>query len=326
MQGKDLSEQSGQDQSSVGIDVCESWLDIHILPSDEAFRVPNTPQGHRQLKRRLAAYRVGRIVIEATGKWHRQIHRSLHADGYQVAVINPLRARLLAQAIGVLAKTDRLDARVLAFFAASLAPVARAPAPEELEALQELVQARDSAVDERTAIKNQRCVAGTAFLRRQLDQRCRHLDADIKALEAEIARRIKADETLARRYDILLSIPGIGPLVAATLLTRLPELGHLAAKEVTLLVGLAPIADDSGKRTGERHIKGGRPAPRRALYLAALVASRANPDMKTFYQRLRAVGKDAKPALIAVARKLLLLANALISQNRLWLPVQPNHA
>lgn len=243
-----------------------------------------------------------------------------------MAVINPLRARLFAEAMGLLAKTDRLDARLLALFAASLAPAAREPAPEALEALQELIQARESAVAERTALKNQRCAATTAFLRRQLDRRSRRLGADIQALESEIARRIKADETLTRRYMILLSIPGVGPVVAATLLARLAELGRLSAKEITLLTGLAPIADDSGNRQGERHIKGGRAGVRRPLYLAALTASRANPDMKAFYQRLLGAGKVAKVALIAVARKLLLLANTLISENRPWQPVAPNHA
>lgn len=324
MQGKELSEQQALEQSSVGIDVCEAWLDVHILPGGVAFRVANTPQGHRQIKRRLKALQVRSVVIEATGKWHRPVHRSLHAGGYAVALVNPLRARLFAEALGVLAKTDCVDARILALFAEHLAPAAKEPAAEELEALQELVQARDSAVAEATALKNQRAAAATAFLRKQLDRRCRRLQADIDALEAEALRRIQADTSLARRYAILLSIPGVGPLIAASLLARMPELGHLAAKEVTLLAGLAPIADDSGNRTGHRHIKGGRPAPRRSLYLAALVASRANPAMKPFYQRLRAAGMDAKPALIAVARKLVILANTLLSQNRPWQTVAPN--
>lgn len=325
MQGKELSEQQAHEHS-VGIDVCEAWLDTHILPSGDAFRIANTPQGHRQLKRRLEACRVGCVAIEATGKWHRQIHRSLHASGYAVAVVNPLRVRLFAEALGVLAKTDRVDARILALFAEHLAPAAKEPAAEELEALQELVQARDSAVAEATALKNQGAAAATVFLRKQLDRRSKRLQADIDALAAEIARRIEADAALARRYAILLSIPGIGPLVAASLLARMPELGHLAAKQVSLLAGLAPIADDSGNRSGHRHIKGGRPAPRRSLYLAALVASRANAGMKTFYQRLRAAGMHAKPALIAVARKLVILANTLLTENRLWQPIAPNHA
>jgi transposase len=284
------------------------------------------PQGHRQLKRRLRVYRVKCIAIEATGKWHRQVHRSLHAAGYAVAVVNPLRVRLFAEAIGVLAKTDRLDARILALFADQLAPATKEPAAKEIEALQELVQARDSAVAEAIALGNQRRAATTAFLRKQIERRCKRLQADIDALAAEIARRIEADDTLACRYAILISIPGVGPLVAASLLARLPELGRLDAKEITLLAGLAPIADDSGNRSGHRHIKGGRPAPRRSLYLAALVASRANPAMKAFYQRLCAAGMEAKPALIAVARKLVILANTLLKENRPWLPLAPNHA
>jgi transposase len=321
-----MSEQETRGESYVGIDVCESWLDVHILPAAKSFRVANTAQGHRQLKRRLKPHEAALIAIEATGKWHRPLHRSLYASGYQVAVVNPLRARLFAEAIGLLAKTDRLDARMLALFAANLAPPARPPAPAAIEELKELVQARNSAVGERTALKNQLASAETAFLRRQLKRRISRIATDIRALEREIRGRVGAEESLARRYAILLSIPGVGPVVAATLLARLDELGRVTAKQIAMLAGLAPVADDSGKRQGERVIRCGRTAARCVLYLAALTATRSNPALKAFYARLIAAGKAPKVVLAAVARKLLVLANALIAQNRLWQPLAPNHA
>lgn len=326
MQGKDLSEPEPQSQSYVGIDVCESWLDVHILPAGDAFRLANTAQGHARLIRRLKTVAVALVAIEATGKWHRPVHRALHAGGYGVAIVNPLRARLFAEAIGLLAKTDQLDARMLALFAANLAPAAKPPTPALVETLQELVQARDSAVGEQTALKNQRASAQAPFLRRHLEQRICRIAADIQALERETLSLVQAEPALARRYAILLSVPGIGPVVAATLLARLTELGQIADKPIAMLAGLAPLADQSGKREGERLIRGGRGAVRAALYLAAVTAARCNPDMKTFYQRLIAAGKAPKSALIAVARKLLLLANTLVSQNRSWQPTPPHCA
>jgi transposase len=318
MQGKDVSERGDRCEFYVGIDVCESWLDVHVLPAGAWFRVANTASGHRQLKRRLKTWHVALIVIEATGKWHRQLHRSLHASGYAAAVVNPLRARLFAEALGVLAKTDRLDARMLALFAASMTPAARPPVPAAVEALKELVQARESAVAEATALKNQRASAETAFLRHHLAKRIARLAKDIAALEAEIARRIEADESLARRGAILTSIPGVGPVVASTLVARLGELGDCSDKEIAMLAGLAPLADQSGRREGERTIRGGRAAVRRVLYLAAVSAIRHNPTMATFYRRLIAAGKAKKVAMVGVARKLLVLANALVGQDRCW--------
>ena len=326
MQGKESSEQKPSGKSYVGIDVCQDWLDIHVLPAEIGFRVPNTDQGHRLLKRRLDGHDVALITIEATGKWHRQLHRSLYASGYRVAVVNPLRARLFAEAIGLLAKTDQLDARMLAVFAMSMTPAARPPAPEHLDTLKELVQARDSAVDEQTALKNQLASAETVFLRRQLVRRLARIAKDVKSLEAEIVRLIKADESLAHRYAILLSVPGFGSIVVATLLVGLAELGSCDHKQIAMLAGLAPIADQSGKRDGRRFIHGGRAAVRRVLYLAALSAVRYNRDMKTQYERLIAAGKLKKVALVALARKLVVLANILVREDRLWQITPPSNA
>jgi transposase len=326
MQGKEASEQETKTKSSVGVDVSKDWLDVHVLPTDEQLRVPNTCAGIRQLKRWLMRRDPALIVVEATGKWHRPLRRSLDAAAIPVAVIDPFRVRMFAKAQGVLAKTDRLDARVLAQFAAVMAPPVRAPEPEALEQLRELVVARASAVEQQTALKNQRSAATVKFLQRQLNRRIERADKDIEALDAAILKRIEVDEHLARRYAILISIAGIGFVAAATLLACLPELGKSTVKQIAMLAGLAPIADQSGKREGVRVIWGGRANVRRILYLAALSATRFNLDMKAFYLRLIAAGKPPKLAIIAVARKLAILANTLISQDRIWLPQSPKHA
>jgi transposase len=254
------------------------------------------------------------------------LRRSLDASAIPVAVVDPFRVRMFAKAQGILAKTDRLDARVLALFAAVMAPAVRAAEPQMLEELRELVVARASAVDQQTALKNQRSAATVKFLQRQLDRRIERGDQDIAALDTAILERINVDDGLARRYAILTSIAGIGFVVAATLLASLPELGSSTVKQIAMLAGLAPIADQSGKREGVRVVWGGRANVRRILYLAALTATRFNVNMKAFYQRMIAAGKPPKLAIIAIARKLAVLANTLISQNRMWLPVAPKHA
>jgi transposase len=326
MQGKVLSEQEAKTKSNVGIDVSKSWLDVHVLPSGDTLRVANTQEGIRRLKRWLVRFELALVVIEATGKWHRHLHRSLHASAIPVAVVDPFRVRMFAKAQGVFAKTDRLDARVLAQFAAVMAPAVRPPAPELMQELAELVQARDSAVVEETALKNQLSAATGTFLKRQLKRRLERLAKDIATLADEIRRRIEAEEGLARRYAILTSIIGFGPAVAATLIACLAELGTCSRRQIAMLAGLAPVADESGERQGVRVIWGGRPGVRRILYLAAVSAARHDPGMKAFFSRLTANGKPVKAALIAVARKLVVLANVLITENRLYASQAPEYA
>ena len=326
MQGQEALKQETKVKSSVGIDVCKSWLDAHVVPAGASLRVPNTALGIRKLKRWLGQFDVALVVVEATGKWHRVVRRSLHASGIVVSVVDPLRVRLFAKAQGILAKTDRLDARVLALFAALMAPPVRPPAPTAMEELGELVAARESAVAEETMLKNQLAAAETAFLRRQLTRRIKRIGKDIEALEGEIRKRIQADEGLARRYAILVSIPGFGPVVATTLIACLAELGACTAKQIGSLAGLAPIANDSGEHKGIRVIAGGRSGVRNVLYLAALTASRYNADLRAFYERHIAAKKPPKVILTAIARKLAVLANTLVAQDRLWLPQPPQPA
>ena len=326
MQGKESSERETKAKSNVGIDVSKSWLDVHVLSSGDTLRVPNTREGIRKLKRWLMRFDLALVAVEATGKWHRPLQRSLHASAIPVAVVDPFRVRMFAKAQGILAKTDRLDARVLAQFAAVMAPAVRAPAPEVMNELAELVHAREAAVTEETSLKNQLSAATGGFLRRQLKRRIERIAKDITALAQEILRRIEADEALARRHAILTSIVGFGPTVAATLIACLAELGSGSRRQIAMLAGLAPVADEPGERQGLRVVWGGRPGIRRILYLAAISAARHDPGMKDFFDRLTANGKAAKVAIIAVARKLIVLANTLIAENRLYTAQPPKYA
>jgi transposase len=323
MQGKVSLEQSAATRVYVGVDVCKGWLDVYVHPIGHAFRVHNTRDGLKQLKRRLANLSVALIVMEATGKFHREAHRNLHAAGFAIAVVNPLRSRLFAKATGQLAKTDKVDARMLALLAAMLEPRTKPPPKEILENLQEIVRGREAFVAQRTALRNQLGTAQTACLKREIKRQLKAIQGVIDRLETEIERSIAADPALARRVAILTSIPGIGSLTAVAILVNFPEIGSCTAKQSAMIAGLAPIADDSGDRTGQRHIKGGRASLRTGIYMAALAAASANASLRAFYDRLLAKGKERKLALAAIMRKLIILANTLIREDRLWQPTHP---
>jgi transposase len=318
MQGKEVTKTSVEGQGTAGIDVCKDWLDAHIHPAGVALRVANDKSGIRTLKAKFAKYGVELTVMEATGKWHRAAHRSLHQAGFSVAVVNPYRSREFAGALGQLAKTDKIDARTLALYGAALKPDATLPSPTALAELSELVVARSAAKEERTALSNRQGAAESKFLIKELKRRGEEIDDHIKNLDTEIDARIKADKDLARRYEILISIPGVGPVTASLLIAALSELGSLNAKQISSLAGLAPMNWDSGTMRGQRHIAGGRAHVRKALYMAAVAAARFNPALKIVYERLRNAGKKPKLALIAIARKLVILANTLIAEDRLW--------
>lgn len=323
MQGKVSPEPNAQARVYVGIDTCKAWLDVYVHPIGLAFRVPNSREGLKQLKRRLAGLAVVLIVMEATAKLHREAQRNLNDSGYAVAVVNPLRSRRFAEALGQLAKTDTVDARMLALMGAMLEPKAKPPAPETIETFQELVRGREAFVQERTALINRLGEAKATFLKQQIRRQIKTIEAAIERLQKEILRIVKADPGLARRYEILLSIKGIGPVTAVAILANFPEIGTCNAKQTAMLAGLAPIANDSGDRAGTRSIKGGRAELRTGIYMAAVSAASSNPGLRAFYDRLLAAGKLPKVALTAVMRKLIVLANTLIREDRLW---KPTHA
>jgi len=321
MQGKKLLGQSAE-RVYVGIDVCKDRLDVYLHPIGQEVSVANTIDGLRKLKRVLQKHDVALVVVEATAKYHWLAHRVLGAAGFRVAQVNPLRTRLYAQVRGQLAKTDKIDARTLAIFGETMSPEARPPAPEAMADLHEIVRARQEISDDLVVLKNRRGAAQCDFLKREIGRAIKSLQAHEERLEVEIKRRIERDPALKRRYQILTSIPGIGSAIAAVLLIGLSELGTSSGKSMSLLVGVAPIAADSGETIGVRHIRGGRGYVRRALYMAALTAVAWNHDLKTFYKRLLKT-KEKKVALTAVIRKLVVLANTLVKEDRPWQPIRP---
>jgi transposase len=324
MQGKVLPATDALASVYVGIDVCKEWLDVYVDDVGRVLRVSNDRQGLSRLKRVLSKLAVALVVMEATSRYHRAAHRSLHAGGLPVAVVNPKRARQFAQATGTLAKTDSIDARMLAAMGRCLNPAETPPPSLVVEAMQELVNARTAAIAERTALSNRHAVASIGWLRSELAGRIRASDRHIERLDQHIAAIIAGDPVLARRYEILISIPGIGPATAAALTAGMHELGTLSGKQAALLAGVAPIACDSAERRGHRAISGGRSPVRNALYMAALSAARYNPDLAVVAQRLRRAGKAPKVALVAIMRKLIVLANALIMADRTWTQTAPH--
>jgi len=320
MQGKVMTEISASTESAVGIDVCKAWLDVHILPANTVLRVANTSKGFKELMAAFKGLRIRIVAIEFTGKLHRAVHRVLHEAGWPVAVVNPLRARLFAESLGELAKTDQVDARLLAMFGEMAKLAVTPPRPELLENLQEIVRAREAAVAARVALQNQLGTTALPFVRRQITRQIKAAELAITALQAEALTLVKADAALARRFEVLDSMPGIGAVTAIGMLANMPELGSLEAKQAAMLAGLAPVAQDSGKRRGPRHIRGGRQQVRNGLYMAAQSAARFNHDLKAFYDRLVDAGKLKKVAITAVMRKMVVLANTLLKDDRLWSP------
>lgn len=323
MQGKVESERCASTYNDAGIDVCKAWLDVHILPADVAERFPNTKQGHAQLVLLLKRHEVRRVVLESTGKYHRSVHVRLHEAGWHVAVVNPLRARLFAEAIGSLAKTDKVDARVLAVMAATIGPGTTPPLPENLEKLREIARSREAATAAKTALVNQLESASIEVVRRQIKRQIATTASAIKELVAAAVAAIKLDPAFRRRFEILTSVPGIGDVTAVCLIANMPELGQIDEKQAGMLAGLAPIARESGQAVGKRHIRGGRAFVRTGTYMAALSAIVHNPPLSAFYDRLVGAGKPKKLAIAAVMRKLIVLANALLKEDRCWSILAP---
>ena len=261
--------------------------------------------------------------MEATGRYHRKVHQCLHDRGFEVVLVNPLRARRFAEATGHLAKTDRVDALMLARLGTMLGDL-EPVAPQEafLSRLEDLLVARAKHVDARTMLRQVAVEVdgeGETVTRATIAD----LDDRIAGLDAAIEAMISSDPEQALRYSILTSIPGVGPVTAAALLCWMPELGSLDHRQAAALIGVAPFADDSGQHHGARHVRGGRRRPRDLLFMAATTAARFNGDLKIVFERLKAAGKAHKVAIVAVMRKLIVLANTLLREQRCWLPEAP---
>lgn len=310
-----------------GIDISKDWLDVGRFPEAPGARFANTAAGHAALLAWLGGIEAeeggpgeeGRIVFEATGAYHRGLVRALEEAGRRYCKVNPRRARRFAQAAGRLAKTDRIDALMLARMGQVLELAPEAPRGEMQGEINALSSARLALVKDRNAVAARRAATGHALVLGQLDRRQAAIEADIAELDAALAA-LEADAGLRARAEVLVSIPGLGVVSAATILAGIPELGSMGGKQAAALAGLAPVTRSSGRRQGHAFIGGGRANLRRALYMPALVAARFNPDLSATYERLVAAGKPKKLALVAVMRKLLVLANALLRDGRKWTP------
>lgn len=303
---------------TAGLDVSKDFLDLATFPAGEARRVPNTPDGHAALIDHLAGVRL--VVAEATGGYEAAVVAALQAAGVSVAVVNPRQARDFARVIGRQAKTDRVDAAVLAAFAARIDPPPTPPADPDRQALAAVLARRRQLIDMRTMEANRLRPGTPPAIRRQIDDHLAWLDERIAAADRELAAAIRRSPAWRAEDDLLRSIPGIGPVVSRTLIADLPELGTGSADRLVGLAGLAPFAADSGTRSGPRRIRGGRATVRRALYLAALTAARVDGPLADFAAHLRGKGKAVKVVLVAVARRLLVIAHAVVRDGRPWEP------
>lgn len=301
----------------VGIDVAKAHLDVYLLPTDQATRYPNSAAGIARLVKMLRSKRPALVVLEATGRLEMPAASALGAAGMPVAIVNPRHVREYARATGELAKTDALDARVIATYGRDLNPEAR-PVPDKksLE-LQGLLARRRQLVEMLTAEKNRLDRAHPAA-RRDVRDHIEWLHNRLKRVDSGLHNLIKASPAWRQRDALLQSVPGVGPIVSRTLLIELPELGTIAHKSISKLVGVAPLNRDSGTQRGTRRIWGGRPQVRCALYMASLAAIRTNPVIRAHYPKLRSEGKKPKVAQVACMRKLLVILNAIAQSGTRW--------
>jgi transposase len=305
----------------IGVDVSKAKLDLAVLPGEQAWSVSNTEEGIRELIARIRQLGTPKIVLmEASGGFERRPLALLAADGLPVVAINPRNARDFAKSIGLLAKTDRVDAKALALFAQKIQPPCRPLPDAQTRALQDLVVRRRQMVDMLTAEQSRLAIADNPRVRRELSQHITWLKKRIHIADHDLDQTIKNTPAWQPKADLLKTVPGVGPVTSSTLLALLPELGTLSHKQIAALAGLAPFARDSGTMQGRRCIWGGRAAVRGVLYMATLTATRFNPTIRAFYQRLCRLGKLKRVALVASMRKLLTILNALVRDKSPWRP------
>lgn len=306
----------------VGIDVSKAELVVAMRPTGESMTLTYDRAGLKQLVTRLGKLNPALVVVEATGGLQRQMVAALWTAGIAVAAVNPAWVRGFARGRGLLAKSDRIDARLLALFAERERPEPRPPLDAETQALQELATRRDQLIEMRVA-EEQRLARASAQVRKTLRHHLSYLEGHIKDTENEIDKMVRRSEAWRHRSEVLRSLPGVGKVFCLTLLSMMPELGTLSCKAAAALVGTAPFPDDSGTRRGRRVIIGGRYQVRNKLYMCALTAMRSNPVLKQFYQQLIARGKPKKVALVAVMRKIIVTLNAMVKTDTKWRPPCP---
>lgn len=304
----------------VGIDISKRSWDVHVLPSGLRCSVGTDDAGLRQLLTTLKAADPGLIVVEATGGWERRLVGELIDAGHRVSVVNPRQVRDFARGLGLLAKTDRIDARVLATFAQKVQPRASAKTPEKQQELDALVGRRRQLVQLRAAEQVRREQTTSKAARKSVMHLLDVLRKEIDRLDEAISKLIESDDDWRSKAEILESVPGVGPQTAATLIAELPELGKLNRQQISALAGLAPFNRDSGQSNGKRSIWGGRSMVRSSLYMAVLTARRCNPWLKAFGQRLQKSGKPYRVVMTACMRKLLTLLNTMLNTTTHWKP------
>lgn len=310
-------ESLGSYRSAMGIDVSGACLDWHRLPQQTQGSVANTGEGIRTLLEELKSAGVDVVIVEATGGLQRDVVSALVGAGIPVAVVNPRQVRDFARAGGQLAKTDQIDAKVLALFGLCMRPALRKLPDEAAQEMADKLARRAQLVDMRAAEKNRRYRA-KSLIKKSIDRHLAFLDQAIKNLDQDIDDTLKGSPVWAENAELLLEVTGVGPQTVRRLLISLPELGTLDRQAIAKLVGVAPLNRDSGKLRGKRRIWGGREEVRNNVYMAAQSARRFNPPFKAFYERLIAAGKPHKVAVIAVARKLLTVLNAILRDRKPW--------
>jgi transposase len=308
------------DEVNVAIDVGKHQLEVAVGSAGELFATPNEPGAIARLCRRLADSGCARVLIEG-GSYQNLLVAGLRGAGLPVVIINPRRVREFAKSIGRLAKTDRLDARVLALYGERVAPPLRELPAEQIQALRALWVRREQLIEMLVMEQNRLEHAATA-LHRGLRAHIDYLRKQLKQADHELDRAVRSSP-LWDKYELLSSVPGVGPVLSVALLADLPELGRLSRREIAALAGVAPFNQDSGTLCGPRKIAGGRPRVRRVLYAATVAAARWNPVLRAFHQRLREAGKKPKVARVAVMRKLLTILNFMLKSRTAWRPPCP---
>jgi len=305
----------------VGIDVSKDRLDVHVRPGGEAFAVSRDGRGLEELTDRLTALAPQLIAIEATGGFETIAAAAIAGAALPLAIVNPAQVRHFAQAVGKRAKTDPIDAEVIARFAEAVKPEPRPLPDEQARLLAELVARRRQIIEMIVAERQREKRVENTHVRKGILRHIRVLEKELPDLDEDIGTLVRSSPAWREKEDLLISFPGVSHTLARTFLAELPELGRLNRREIASLAGLAPFTRQSGRWKGKSMIGGGRAPLRAALYMAALSASRCNPPLKIFYQRLLSAGKPKMVALIAVARKTLTILNAMLRERKQWLPV-----
>jgi transposase len=304
-------------QLNIGIDVGKAQLDVYIYERDIHLAVENSIEGVRVLLSRLSRYRLTRVVVEATGRYERLLADAALAKDMPIIIVNPLQVRRYAGAVGQLAKTDKIDARIIAEYAAVIQPEVRPGNNHNVRIIKDLLARRRRLLTMSTMEKNRAHIMPKS-LRADIQRHIRHLEKQVEKLDTLLDQKIEAESQWRDKRAIMLSMPGIGPAVVNTLLGDLPELNTLTNKQVAALTGVAPYDRDSGSLRGKRRIRGGRYSVRTILFMATLTSIQHNPIIKRFYQHLVSLGKHKKVALTACTRKMVIMLNAMVRDGRMW--------